>query len=280
MHLLTCLVAVCAAQTQLSEAKTTRERARTLKIIAAILLGEASGAAEAVAFGVKAAALYRSLPTAPHVASSRIPGLAYVEKSIPYLRKQAVDSHDGGSGEMGVEGRDPQREVLDAYVPVVGASGSRPCPVVCFIHGGIWASGDKWCGAASIDQCMTRCELAYLQQASTGGTCLSYEIHQVPFSFSASLLRGSTCSHGPPAQRMLNRDLNIRPSLYVCNRPLYGRYFCHLATRLCQEGCVVIVPQYTLYPSATADVMTREVLAALDWTLEHCSLCEKRFNSR
>jgi len=45
--------------------------------------------------------------------------------------------------------------------------------------------------------------------------------------------------------------------------------FAPVAQKLLPEGMVVVIPDYTLYPDAGYDQMTREMAAAISWTLEN-----------
>ena len=47
--------------------------------------------------------------------------------------------------------------------------------------------------------------------------------------------------------------------------------FAPVAQRLLPEGMVVVIPDYTLHPGADYEQMTREVAAAISWTLENAA---------
>jgi acetyl esterase/lipase len=49
------------------------------------------------------------------------------------------------------------------------------------------------------------------------------------------------------------------------------KLFAPVAQKLLPEGMMVVIPDYTLYPDATYEQMTREMAAAIAWTLENAA---------
>ncbi|GBF97482.1 hypothetical protein Rsub_10405 [Raphidocelis subcapitata] len=151
-----------------------RARLRRAAQLGGAMLGEiVAGASVAPELG-RAVRVHRSLPVA---------GTAAAEAGGPY----GVVLHPSQPYGPG------RRQLLDAYEPAAlhrsrrGAPAAA-APVVFFVHGGIWATGDRF-------------------------------------------------------------------------------HFAPLAVRLCQQGLVVIVISYTLYPEAEAHTMASEVLRALSHSL-------------
>uniref|UniRef100_A0A7R9YU06 protein-S-isoprenylcysteine alpha-carbonyl methylesterase n=1 Tax=Chlamydomonas euryale TaxID=1486919 RepID=A0A7R9YU06_9CHLO len=164
-------------QAEMDTLPTLPERLRRLPEVLGILLSEVVGLFALIPYALSTMALYRSLPGPGSEAALAKLGVT-VERDVAY-----------GQG---------NRCLLDVYAPAAASKAvgdgdpEQPpaVPVIVFVHGGVWASGEKW--------------------------------HYAP-----------------------------------------------MATRLAQEGYMVVVPSYELYPKALCPQMVRETSDALSWTLDN-----------
>ncbi|KAG1673937.1 hypothetical protein FOA52_015692 [Chlamydomonas sp. UWO 241] len=184
--------AIKGVKAEMQAMETLPRQLRRLPKVLGLLLREVAALFTLIPYAVSTMALYRSLPGPKADPASARLGVT-VERDVQY-----------GRGE---------RCVLDVYRPAQAAAAATPPasssggssnspapgpppgglrPVVVFVHGGVWASGEKW--------------------------------HYAPF-----------------------------------------------ATRIAQEGFVVVVPTYALYPKALCPQMVREVSDSLTWALDHAA---------
>ncbi len=138
-----------------------------------------------------------------HISCSSLPDGAKAEKYVQ--RGSSVGVAVQRDVAYSPEG---SRSVLDIYTPTTTSQGSLP--VILFLHGGVWASGEKWSVLTSSPLKLP---------------------NFLPF-----------CSH-------LHCDSSLLSTV-----PCF-RHYAPMACRLVQEGFVVVVPSYELYPKALVPQM-------------------------
>ncbi|GAX73065.1 hypothetical protein CEUSTIGMA_g518.t1 [Chlamydomonas eustigma] len=164
-------------QAEMDAMPTFEQKVQRLPVVLGILLKEVFALFGLIPYAVSTMALYRSLP-----------------KLASFGRSKAVTHGMGVAVHRDVSYGPGQRAVMDIYVPqdkeLQDEAGLGLRPVVFFVHGGVWASGEKW--------------------------------HYAP-----------------------------------------------MATRLVQEGFMVVVPTYNLYPTVLVPQMVSEVSSSLSWCFDN-----------
>eukprot|EP00959_Pyramimonas_sp_CCMP1952_P203646 4258338-Pyramimonas_sp.AAC.1 len=174
---------------------------------------------------------------------------------------------------------------LRSYGAHVNSSDSSARPVCLFVHGGIWATVSRTLLNQLINLCMRRILTPACSRAGSWGRGGSATHAQI----STIVLR---TSHRELGKRIFNIRVHLSKELscgfiarviaLTCQKP-YTRntvwmmvgvqgekwQYAPMARRLAEEGNVVVVMEYTLYPSASADFMVGEVDAALDWVFQN-----------
>lgn len=149
---------------------------------------------------------------------------------------------------------DSNRQTIDIYVPADAPFGDAVLPKAPQ-HPSSTASGSS--GTFKTTQAMID-----VRQGGSGAAAMA-----------AAAADGSAGASAAPGAPAAVRDTKGRPVVFFVHGGIWASgdkwYFAHLGTRLAQEGCLVVVLQYSLFPQAIAVQMVEEVLLALDWTMDH-----------
>ncbi|CAK9205894.1 unnamed protein product [Sphagnum troendelagicum] len=142
--------AVKGAIMEVYAARGMSQRARVATALVVIILREVVGSLKLVPYGLYAHNLYLSLVpfglpsstvVAQHMKLSGAKGLKRGSQNIlqSWLRPRTHNVSIARNVRYG----DGERNLMDIYVPGGPVQGGSK-PVIMFVHGGVWASGDKW----------------------------------------------------------------------------------------------------------------------------------------
>ncbi len=128
-------------QAEMEVAGTLPRQLARLPTVLGILLKEVAALLNLIPYAITTQMLYRYEEHSFHSHASASGAAHSLLRSLPRADKS---SNDGGFGVAilrDVAYGSGERTVLDIYVP---SSRKEALPVVFFVHGGVWASGEKW----------------------------------------------------------------------------------------------------------------------------------------